>query len=844
MNMKRKILALTAVCISLAVFLTHHVAASHQLVCSTETTLSGLVTCIKSSIPLSAAEGFTVPTSAQLLDWRAVVRSMLQGQCTGIAIPTSLSANYTITQMTDGGNKYCIFYENVDANDSGKVDRGWGTVIIRETPTRNIGIHIAHPLFDSNTPEQGIGIFTESGARNFVLAGAHRNTNDAASSCQASYKQADSAHDTNTMFDATVREMEEYYSQNSLSVTSIQYHAMGAGSCAGVDVYLTHGSTSTPSAGEAILTLQSKLSTQNPSWAVKVPGDTPTCTLNGTENIQGRLINGVADNSVCGTSATTYNQRFIHVEQKAANRSLENWSQAIQDSFPVIATIGGRSRRPIDNTPPVLLQTVPASGDESVHSLKELELQFDEMTVVYEGNIRIFTYRGGEEIAVVPVRSKRVTGSGSPTIVVNVEDLLEDYTSYYVIIEEDAFHDEGGFLYEGFTDTETWKFATGDSKPPTIQNVLYSESIMEGENTSSWAATVSFTEQVFARTGHISIVEDSRDEKEKVKIDVNKVEGWGSNSIVIPILNPLREEMKYKVIIPNGILADAAGNAYHTEDSPENIQVFTVLTEEESTHVSTEQATETAAGAGSKNDVMAEEQGETLSLNSAQAGEDLTIEQETTGSAGGSGPDLASDSDAYVFTDIREPVVKYAAEQLAQRGMITGKEQNLFYPKELLNRAELITILCRLDEWCADMAKKTVAVAPFKDVQVDAWYAGYIYALKERGVIKGYEDSAFKPHKKINTAEFWHLTMQVYSSVYGENIEMLHQEYNKKRAMSELQKPSIPEKWYTGNMSAAKQLGILKTECRTETICSREAESIVNRGKAVQYLYLLFAAQL
>lgn len=50
------------------------------------------------------------------------------------------------------------------------------------------------------------------------------------------------------------------------------------------------------------------------SWDVDVPG-TNSCGLNATENMQGRLLNGVPAQNVCSVQASTVSQKFIHIEQ-------------------------------------------------------------------------------------------------------------------------------------------------------------------------------------------------------------------------------------------------------------------------------------------------------------------------------------------------------------------------------------------------------------------------------------------------------------------------------------------------------------------------------------------------
>ncbi len=304
------------------------VSAAQTLDCPTATTLEALVACIAAQMPGEDVETVSIPTTAQQADWDTLVTQMLAGQCDGIVLPASLAGIYTVKTFTDADNSvdYCVAFETADSDDNNIVDLGWGTFIINPTPLLYYSIDVSHPKHDSNTDDQGIGIFKGTGAYTYVAAGSHRHANSVVSACQGSFEVADVAHNTENFFHTAVARIHASRSD----VTSLQFHGMGASTCAGVDVYMTHGSANAASPTDPISVLKEKLIEQNPTWIVNVPGDTPGCTLHGTTNTQGRLINGVAAGAVCGTGASSYTGRFIHVEQKFANRSAADWIAALQ----------------------------------------------------------------------------------------------------------------------------------------------------------------------------------------------------------------------------------------------------------------------------------------------------------------------------------------------------------------------------------------------------------------------------------------------------------------------------------------------------------------------------------
>ncbi|MCP4357750.1 MAG: hypothetical protein GY796_07020 [Chloroflexi bacterium] len=313
---------------------------AQNLTCPTAVTLKELIICISGQMPVSNSEDFDVPTAAVVNDWQTVVTQMLGGACDGIILPPTLSGVYTVSTFsdTDNGQDYCVAMEVLDGDDDNVVDRGWGTFIINNSPLRNLSIDIVHPLHDSNTDDQGIALFKQLDARTFLMAGAHRHANSVVSSCQSSFEQADVAHNVDNLFFATVELIDGRYQTHGWAYTALQFHGMGVSSCPGVDVYLTHGMNDAPLASETIVSLRSNLAAAQPTWVVNVPGDTPGCTLHGTTNVEGRLLNGVTAASVCTVAASSRSGRFIHIEQKFSHRSPAEWIGPLMATFPVDVT--------------------------------------------------------------------------------------------------------------------------------------------------------------------------------------------------------------------------------------------------------------------------------------------------------------------------------------------------------------------------------------------------------------------------------------------------------------------------------------------------------------------------
>lgn len=133
------------------------------------------------------------------------------------------------------------------------------------------------------------------------------------------------------MFHATNAELMAHY--GTADWWAIQWHGMAADTCDAAEVYLSHGRNVLPVSGDTILELKNNMRLYHPSWDLETTGS-GACTLNATDNTQGRLLNGVPAANVCGTAASSYSGRFLHIEQDPGFRTPSDWVQAVEDTWP------------------------------------------------------------------------------------------------------------------------------------------------------------------------------------------------------------------------------------------------------------------------------------------------------------------------------------------------------------------------------------------------------------------------------------------------------------------------------------------------------------------------------
>jgi hypothetical protein len=265
-------------------------------------------------------------------DWRSVVGAMMRGQCE-FALPFSLRQSMRLRRVrdADSGRRYCVLMEVLDGNNDGIVDRGFGTFIVDPVARRELSHHAAHPIADISTEMQAVTIFKETRSRTLLVAGSHRDASLVDSTCQRSFKASDVAHDVTNMFHATYFALSIHYGARPW--WAIQWHGMAADTCEAVDVHLSHGVDVVPVEGDKIVALRDNLLDREPDWRIGVPGS-GVCSLNATTNVQGRLLNGVPANRVCGTPAATYTGRFMSIEQDPGFRDPDLWISAVIETWP------------------------------------------------------------------------------------------------------------------------------------------------------------------------------------------------------------------------------------------------------------------------------------------------------------------------------------------------------------------------------------------------------------------------------------------------------------------------------------------------------------------------------
>ena len=311
-------------------------AHAATLACPGAATLESLVSCIVGQMPQERSNGYRAPDAEARAQFRGTWRRMLAGDC-AFALPPALDGIMRLRAFSDGGNgrTYCVLMEVRADDGDGHVDRGWGTFVTYDKATNETNHSAPHPIFDEGTEREAAAIFRDTDARSFMMCGAHRRAQgQLGGACEPKYGVADCAHQDDTLFQAAVVEMADYYGTKPWA--HVQWH--GNTTCAPVAVYASQGFARPQPGDSPLRTLRARMAAHAPQvQPFELTGEGSTCIFNATENVAGRFLNGSGD--VCAKPGVEPSARFAHIEQLRGYRDPALWIE------PVRETWGPRRRR-------------------------------------------------------------------------------------------------------------------------------------------------------------------------------------------------------------------------------------------------------------------------------------------------------------------------------------------------------------------------------------------------------------------------------------------------------------------------------------------------------------------
>lgn len=276
--------------------------------CFAQSSVEAFIGCLKASLPGRDSEGYVAPTDEQRAAWTATGRAMHEGICRNSQLTDVLNPYYELAEFHDAtrSQSYCALVERPGASV------GWGSMIVNRAATSDFVVQVPHPVYELGTWEWGAGVFAETDAHVFMMAGTHRYANADGSS--------DVAHNADSPFQAVLAGILSGRVASAFEV--MQVHGMGTSTCEGVDVHIANGEYGTPPADASIRQLKEVTLEHHPSWAVTVTDEPPECWLNARTNVQARLMLDQA-HPACDDAACT--DRFLHIESDPGFRDAADW---------------------------------------------------------------------------------------------------------------------------------------------------------------------------------------------------------------------------------------------------------------------------------------------------------------------------------------------------------------------------------------------------------------------------------------------------------------------------------------------------------------------------------------
>lgn len=178
---------------------------------------------------------------------------------------------------------------------------------------------------------------------------------------------------------------------------------------------------------------------------------------------------------------------------------------------------------------------------------------------------------------------------------------------------------------------------------------------------------------------------------------------------------------------------------------------------------------------------------------------------------------------AIQFSDLTGSGYDRSIMALAQAGVVTGYPDGTVQPFFTLNRAEALKVIfvnqSHLKTKAESIARSMPPLPLFGDIDQRAWYAPYVEAGFEAGIVKGYHDGLFRPGRTLTVEEAIALLLRSYG-VQGET-----------QFMTSSFLSNTDGQWYTPFVSAAH---------RRNLIASREVLRVgqpITRGQFFDMVY-------
>ncbi|ANY65940.1 hypothetical protein BBD42_05270 [Paenibacillus sp. BIHB 4019] len=154
-------------------------------------------------------------------------------------------------------------------------------------------------------------------------------------------------------------------------------------------------------------------------------------------------------------------------------------------------------------------------------------------------------------------------------------------------------------------------------------------------------------------------------------------------------------------------------------------------------------------------------------------------------------------SSSVSFTDIGKSYAKDEVTALVEKGILGGYSDGSFKPSNSITRAELAKVLVL----ALGKEQDAASAAPFKDVDSNSWYNGYVGALVKSGITQGVSADQFAPNKTVTREELAVFFVRAFGLEQAAKAVALDEK------LADL---STVSAWAKSSVSFAYQIGFIK----------------------------------
>jgi methionine-rich copper-binding protein CopC len=213
----------------------------------------------------------------------------------------------------------------------------------------------------------------------------------------------------------------------------------------------------------------------------------------------------------------------------------------------------------VDNTPPTLTLSTPASGTTSVAVAASLSLTFNEAVIAGTGNIELKTAAGTLVESFIAATSNRITRSGAVVTIDPTADLTAG-TSYVLSIPSGAVKDAAGNSYAGTNlNFSTATAGAVDNTPPTL--TLATPASGTTSVATNTKIVLKFSEAIALGNGEIRLLGAAGVLIQSFNKNSASAVVAGDTLTLSPSVE-LSKATTYSLQIPAGFIVDIAGNTY------------------------------------------------------------------------------------------------------------------------------------------------------------------------------------------------------------------------------------------------------------------------------------------